>query len=263
MADRKVKELDLSIIIINYCTDDLILNLLRQLKTHAGVEIILVDNSPIETLSKRLPKRNDVHYYFTGKNLGFSGGNNYGLSRASGEWLFLLNSDTLVNTEDVLALLSETKKSKYLVSAPKLIQPDGKTQNNVGYFDSLFRNPINFLFARPRFLKCSEVRKTTEVELLTGAAMMIHDSVLQRVGLLDEKNFFMYFEDLDFSYRLKKAGIKVLYNPNMKITHFGGASSDQDTRQKNLNYRQGLNVYIRKHRGGLAKTLNSVFHFLS
>lgn len=263
MADRKEKNIELSIITINYQTDDLVINLVKKLVPRLGVEIIIVDNSSTNSLRLKIPKRSDVRYFFTGKNLGFSGGNNYGLSRARGEWLFLLNSDTLVSTEDALELLSETKKRKYLVSAPKLIQPDGKTQNNVGFFDSLFRNPLNFLFARPRFLKCSEVRKPTEVDALTGAAMMIHNSVFHQIGLLDEKNFFMYFEDLDFSYRLKKSGIKVLYNPNIKIIHFGGASSDQDTGQKNQNYQHGLDVYLKKHRGNLAKTLNDIFHFFS
>jgi len=263
MADQKEKKPELSIVIINYCTDDLVLNLLRKLNSRPGVEIILVDNSPVETLSKQLPKRNDVHYYFTGQNLGFSGGNNYGLARASGDWLFLLNSDTLVTTEQVLTLLSETKKSKYLASAPKLMQLDGKTQNNVGFFDSFFRNPINFIFIRPRFLNCGSTEKPTEVDLLTGAAMLVHSSVFCRVGRLDDKNFFMYFEDLDFSYRLYRAGIKVLYYPKVKIIHFGGASSDQDTRQKNKNYQHCLSVYLRENRGLLAVMLNNLFHFLS
>jgi len=263
MTDTREKNPELSIVIINYQTDDLVVNLVQKLVPRFGVEIIIVDNSPTDSLHHRLPKRSDVRYFFTGKNLGFSGGNNYGLSKASGEWSFLLNSDTLVTMEDVLELLSETKKQKYLVSAPKLTQPDGKTQNNVGFFDPFLRNPINFLFVRPRFLQCSKVHEFTEVDALTGAAMMIHSSVFRRVGLLDEKNFFMYFEDLDFSYRLKKTGIKVLFNPSIEVVHFGGASSDQDTRQKNQNYQQGLSVYLKKHRGILVLWLNKILHLLA
>ncbi|KKT31085.1 MAG: WsbD [Candidatus Collierbacteria bacterium GW2011_GWC2_44_18] len=254
---------ELSIITINYQTDDLVVNLVQKLVPRLGVEIIIVDNSPTDSLHHKLPKRSDVQYFFTGKNLGFSGGNNYGLSKARGEWLFLLNSDTLVSTEDVLKLLSETKKCKYLVSAPKLIQPDGKIQNNVGYLDSFFKHPLNYLFVRPRFLRCSSVKEPIQVDLLTGSAMLIHNSVFKQIGLLDEKNFFMYYEDIDFSYRLHQKGVSVLYDPDVRILHLGGASSDQDTRQKNKNYQHGLNIYLKKNRGSLALVLNRLFHFIS
>lgn len=263
MADRKEKTIELSIITINFKTDDLILDLLKKLKRHSGVEIIIVDNSPEDSLREKLPKRSDIKYLFAGKNLGFSGGNNLGLAEAKGEWLFLLNSDTLVSTRDILRLLSYTKKHKYLVAAPKLIQLDSKTQDNIGLFDSFFTNPINSIFARPRFLACRDIQKPVEADLLTGAAMLIHNSIFRNIGLLDDKNFFMYFEDLDFSYRLHQSKIKVLYYPDVKIIHFGGASSDQDARQKNKNYQQGLNTYLTKHRGVIINSINQFFHFLS
>jgi hypothetical protein len=263
MANRKEKEINLSIITINYQTDKLVTDLLTKLTPKVGVEILIVDNSPTDSLRDKLPKRTDIRYYFTGKNLGFSGGNNFGLARARGEWLLLLNSDMLVTSAELLRLLDHTKRQGCLISAPRLIQPDGQIQNNVGYFDSFFKHPLNYLFARPRFLKCSSVKEPTHVDLLTGAAMLIHDSVFKQIGLLDEKNFFMYYEDIDFSYRLHQKGIPVLYDPDVKIIHFGGASSDQDTRQKNRNYQHGLNVYLKKHRSSLAPVLNSLFHFFT
>jgi len=263
MAGRKEKEINLSIITINYQTDNLVIDLLKKLTPQVGVEILIVDNSPSDSLRARLPTRSDLKYFFVGKNLGFSGGNNFGLARARGEWLLLLNSDTLVTSAELLRLLERTRRQGCLVSAPRLIQPDGKIQDNVGYFDSFLQHSFNYLFARPRFLKCSEVTKPLEVDLLTGAAMLIHKSVFQKVGLLDDKNFFMYYEDIDFSYRLHQKGIPVLYDPDVKVIHFGGASSDQDTRQKNKNYQHGLSVYLKKHRGNLARTLNNIFHFLS
>ena len=93
--------------------------------------------------------------------------------------------------------------------------------------------------------------------------MLIHKSVFEKIGLLDDKKFFMYFEDIDFSYRLHKAGIKVLYCPKIKIIHLGGASSDQDTRQKNKNYQHGLQTYLNKHRGSVICWINNIFHCLS
>src|SRR3989344_5197474 len=108
MADRKEKNINLSIITINYQTDNMVIDLLKKLTPQVGLEIIIVDNSPSDTLRARLPKRNDLKYFFVGKNLGFSGGNNFGLARARGEWLLLLNSDTLVTSAELLRLLEHT-----------------------------------------------------------------------------------------------------------------------------------------------------------
>lgn len=259
---KNVIKTKLSIVIVNYKTDDLILDLLKGLKKDASIEIIIVDNSPQETLEKKLPTRSDLRYFYTGKNLGFSGGNNYGISRSKGEWLFLLNSDIKTNTEDINKLLRITAESGYVVSAPRLVQPDGQIQDNVGYFDSFFQNPINFIFARPRKINCSSIDKSLTVDYLTGAAMLIHKSVFEKAGFLDDKHFFMYFEDIDFSQRLNRTGFGVLYLPQIKITHFGGASSDQDSRQKKINYQSGLNTYLRLQRGLLIATINKILHVL-
>lgn len=257
------KDVKLSVIVVNYKTDDLILDLLRGISPNPLVEIMIVDNSPENTLEKKLPKRHNLLYHFADANLGFSGGNNLGISRAKGEWFFLLNSDTITSTKDILHLMNITIKNKFLVSCPKLIQPDGIVQNNVGDFNSFFKNPINYIFARPRLINCTNILTNTTVDLLTGAAMLIHKSVFEKVGFLDDKNFFMYFEDIDFSFRLHGAGIKVLFCPEVKIIHFGGASSDQDTRQKNINYQKGLQTYLTKNRGFLINTINNLFHFLA
>ena len=253
----------LSIVIVNYQTDGLVLDLLRGIKSNGLIEIILVDNSPKNTLEKKLPRREDLHYLFTGENLGFSGGNNLGISKARGEWLFLLNSDTVTNNSDILRLLKTTINEKYLVSCPKLIRPNGTVQNNIGYFDKFFTNPTNKIFARPRLINCTNISENTPVDLLTGTAMLIHKSVFEKIGYLDDKNFFMYFEDIDFSYRLYKTRIKALYCPGVKIIHLGGASSNQNSMQKNKNYQHGLQMYLKKHRGIVINYINNVFHLFS
>lgn len=264
MKDQiKSKDVKLSVIVVNYKTDDSILDLLRGISPNPSIETVIVDNSPENTLEKKLPKRHDLLYFFPDANLGFSRGNNFGISKSHGDWFFLLNSDTVTNTKDILRLLNETNKNKFLVSCPRLIQPGGVVQNNIGYFDRFFRNPINYIFARPRLINCTKISTNTTADLLTGAAMLIHKSVFEKVGLLDDKKFFMYFEDIDFSYRLYKAGMKILYCPSVSITHLGGASSDQDIRQKNKNYQHGLQTYLKKHRGALINWINNIFHFLS
>lgn len=262
MANREKENPRLSIITINYKTDDLILDLLKSLTPDPKIEIIIIDNSPENTLEKKLPIRNDLTYFFVNKNLGFSGGNNLGISKAKGEWVFLLNSDTKVNTSEILKMFDITVNNPVLVSTAKLIQPNGDTQNSVGFFDPVWINPANYVFGRPRLLICEDINEDTLVDYATGTNLMIHRSVFDKVGFLDDKNFFMYFEDVDFCFRLHREGIKILFIPEIKILHYGGASSDQNMRQKNVNYQNGLRSYLIKNRGRLIYFINSLFHFL-
>lgn len=261
MANREKENPILSIITINYKTDDLILDLLKGLIPDPKIELIVIDNSPQNTLEKKLPMRSDLVYFFANKNLGFSGGNNLGVSKAKGEWVFLLNSDTKVNTTDVLEMFDITINNPVLVSTAKLIQPNSEIQNNVGMFDPIWINPINYIFGRPRMLDCKNVHEDTLVDYATGTNIMVHKSVFDKIGYLDEKNYFMYFEDVDFCLRLHRESIKILFIPEVKILHYGGASSDKDIRQKNINYQDGLRSYLFKNRGLLIYYLNTLFHF--
>ena len=213
MANGEKENPRLSIITINYKTDDLILDLLKDLTPDPRIELIVVDNSPENTLEKKLNKREDLQYIFANKNLGFSGGNNLGISKSKGEWVLLLNSDTKVSTPDVLRMFDTTINNPVLVSTAKLIQPNGGIQNNVGMFDPIWINPINYIFARPRMLDCKNLHDDTLVDYATGTNLMIHKSVFEKIGFLDDKNYFMYFEDVDFSLRLHNLGIKILFIP--------------------------------------------------
>lgn len=256
MANREKEIAQVSVIILNYRTDQLVLDLLKSLGNKPEIEVIVVDNSPENTLENKL-KNFSGKYYFTGRNLGFSGGNNFGIKKASAPWILLLNSDTITTSEDILKLLVITKQKGAKVAAPKLVGKDGNVQNNVGFFDSFFKHPVNWLFVRPRFINCVQVGQEQEVDLLTGATMLIQKDVFGQVGFLDDKNYFMYFEDIDFSYRLHQKGIKVLYVPQVKITHFGGGSSDLDQKQKTNNYYTGLDNYLLKFRGRVIQLLNA------
>ena len=254
---------ELSVIILNYKTDQMVIDLIGGLIPDPRMEILVVDNSPENTLESKLSRRSDLSCFYTGSNSGYSGGNNYGIEKARGEWILILNSDTKTNTSDLLKLLEITKKNPVLVSTPRLIQPDGVIQDNVGFLDPIYINPTNAIFARPRFIKAEEIKENIFVDCLTGAAMLVHKTVFEKIGLLDDKKFFMYFEDMDFSQRLKRAGIKVLYIPSVSIIHYGGASSDQDSRQKNINYQNGLKTYLKKHRGRFITFINEKLHLLS
>jgi GT2 family glycosyltransferase len=86
--------------------------------------------------------------------------------------------------------------------------------------------------------------------------------VFEKAGYLDEENYFMYFEDIDWSYQMYKNNIKILYVPQVKIIHYGGESSKKDPDKKNAYYEKGLKTYLKKNRGWLIMKLNSFVHIL-
>jgi GT2 family glycosyltransferase len=249
---------EISIIVINYNTDELVLNLLNLLDT-SRFELIVIDNSDKKTLEDKLNHYKNTRYYFMGQNLGFGRAANYGASIASTEWLFFLNSDTKGTVEQIESLLEITKKYKAQVAAPQLIS-QGHVENTVGIFDSFLRNPLNHLFGRPHFADCSKVKKPTFFHLATAGALLIQRQIFENKGAFD-RDFFMYFEDIDLSLRLHKNNIPVLYVPEVKIEHTGGASS-KDSTIKNDMYKQSLNTYLQKNKGSFIATINSIFNNL-
>lgn len=258
MAILQTKTPKASIIIVNYHTDQLVLDLLAKVGDCDEIEIILIDNSSTPSIQSKLPKFQSLVYLFQNKNRGFSGGNNMGIKRAKGEWVFLLNSDTLTSGKDILKLVQNCEHEGASAGAPRLVNDDGTLQQSVGYFDAPHKGAVNWLLARPRFVDISG-NENTRVDFATGAALLIKKSLVEKVGLLDEKSFFMYFEDIDFCYRLFREKISILYVPSIKITHFGGKSADQNVQQKNANYTNARNAYIKKHRGSFVLFLNNVF----
>jgi len=249
----------LSIVILNYKTDEMTYRLVKKLQDDE-IEIILVDKRSSENPKTKVAELSHVRYPDPGTNLGFAGGVNYGIAQSRGEWIMLLNSDADTDVQTIKTLLNKCQTANMKVAAPRLAGNDGTIETNVGLFSGLFEHPINWLFLRPRFVLPTV---DTKVHTATGGALLIHKSIIQTVGLLDEKNFFMYFEDMDYSYRLHRKGVSILYVPTCVIKHIGGGSSDKNPTQKKQSYLTSLDRYLLKHRGPFVLWLNKVFHFLS
>jgi GT2 family glycosyltransferase len=247
-----------SIIILNYKTNDLVLQLIQKLSPADNWHIIVVDNSPDTDIQHNIPPQ--VQYMSTGKNLGYAGGNNVGIKASKGEWVLIANSDIEISIDQINTLVKEAENNNSSIVAPLLISKDGSKQQSAGYFDSFFANPVNSIFARPRFIAPIN-NENMHVDLVTGACILVKKHVFDTIGMFDDKTYFMYFEDIDWSLRLKKEGIPILYVPSVRVIHYGGASSDQDARQKNTNYQQGLKNYIRKHRGVIIEKINELCGF--
>ena len=245
-----------SMIVVNYHTPDLVLHMMSTLYG-SSLEMVIVDNSPTLELEKELAKYPKAIYVKNERNLGFAGGVNTGLKVANGEWLYLLNTDANTTPSDVLALMHTTQEHHALVAAPQLVKDDGSIEKNIGYFSSSLSHMLDWLLARPRFIDPHLLSIPTNVDVATGGALLVHKSVFDQIGLFDEKNFFMYFEDIDFSLRLHANKVSILYIPTVQVRHSGGGSSDQDPTIKTQNYQTSLYAYVLKHRGPFIAWLNT------
>jgi len=243
-------------IVVNYHTPDLVLHMMSTLYG-SSLEMVIVDNSPTLELEKGLSRYPKAIYVKNERNLGFAGGVNAGLKVANGEWIYLLNTDAQTTPIDVLTLVHAAQEHHALVAAPQLVRDDGSIERNVGYFSGSISHVLDWLLARPRFADPHPITIPTNVDVATGGALLVHKSVFDQIGFFDEKHFFMYFEDIDFSLRLNSNRISILYVPAIKVRHSGGGSSDQDPTIKTRNYQTSLYAYVLKNRGPFVAWLNT------
>lgn len=226
-----------SVIIINYNTKDVTLNCLKSLIKHTkGVEyeVIVVDNGSAEKFLIPNFRSLNVRLIRSKRNLGFAGGNNLGIRKARGEYILLLNSDTIIDSNVVGEMTGWMDRHREVgVATCKLKNPDGTVQGTGGYFPTLLRvfswmsiediPGVDRIIA-PFHPKPGHYAEQKDLDWVTGAYMFIRRRVIEEVGSLDT-DYFMYTEDTDFCYRAKKAGWKVKYLPRWSIVHLGGASS--------------------------------------
>ncbi len=213
--------MDVSIIIVNYNTKRLTLQCIESIfksRPKARYEIIVVDNASRQ--KPQLPKRNNLYLIENQENLGLAKAVNQGIKEAKGRYILLLNSDTKVKKGVIDKLLEFANKTPDAgVVAPKLINPDGSPQ------PSVFNLPTIWRAFCPRALEkhLPSGNKPIVVESPVMAAYLITPRAIKEVGLLDEK-YFLYFEDHDYSRRVKQAGLRIYYLPTAKVIHQHGAS---------------------------------------
>lgn len=262
--------LDASIIIVNYNTRDLTIDCIESIKRETvdlEYEIIVVDNNSDDDSVNRI-KNNfaDVIVISLTENLGFGKANNIGASNATGEYLFLLNSDTkLINNAVgiLVKFMRGSELSKIGACGGNLYKIDGTP--NFSY--SLeFPSVKNIFYYRSGLIKLLE-RETfnftnyvKEVALIIGADLLIRRDLFDQLEGFDPQ-FFMYIEDGDLQYRLHKMGYKIYSVPEAKIYHLQGASSNSYSKLKMeiKSYR----IYLRKHNNLISLHLFNLIELLS
>jgi O-antigen biosynthesis protein len=264
----------LSVIIVNYNVKYFLEQcLLSVFKASQGIEmeVYVVDNNSVDgsvaTIRERFPQ---VKLIENKENLGFSKANNQAAKLATGEYILLLNPDTIVeeNTfRTTLAFMDEHTdggglgvkmvdgKGKFLPESKRGLPTPATAFYKVFGLARVF--PRSKVFGKYH-LGFLDQEKIHEVDILSGAFMMLRKSVLDKTGLLDE-DFFMYGEDIDLSYRITKAGFKNFYFPETRIIHYKGES----TKKGSLNYvfvfYNAMIIFARKH---FSKQNARLFSFL-
>lgn len=247
--------MDLSIIIVNFNTKNLLENCLssvyQSLKdSKLSFEVTVVDNGSTDSSPEMIRhKFCKVKMIKNKENVGYGRANNQALRQSRGEYLLLLNSDTEVIGEGIERLLTFMKENKKAdVVGGKLFNQDKTPQASCGPFYSL---PICFLML---FLKGDRLQITRwsplrvrEVDWVSGACLMAKRKVFEQASF-DEK-IFMYMDEIEFLYRANRHGLRVFFYPQAEFVHVGAASS-RERKTPVLNIYRGLLYFYQKHHFG-------------
>lgn len=237
--------MDVSIIIVNYNTSQLIVNCIESIKekTHSlTYEIIVVDNhSPNDTLDN-LDGIDGVRLINAEDNLGFGRANNIGAKYASGNYLFFLNPDTLL-VNNAIEVLFSFLESRTDVGAcgGNLLDSDNKPTHSFRRKMPSISNEIDMAFKHcfsriiyGRNIQFNYTGNPLKVAYITGADLMIPKFVWDKVGGFSD-DFFMYYEETELQLRIKKEGYKIVSVPGAEITHLEGKSFDiNEAREKRI-----------------------------
>ncbi len=246
----------LSIITINYNSSENTIKLLESLKnqTDKDFEVVVVDNNShdVEKLMDYQTSETNIIYIKNDRNLGYSGGNNTGIRKAlqnGASWVLLLNNDTWVEDTFIGRLKA--------VLDPSAGSGQGGREGIVGLaLDEgnkvAYAGQIQWLKPTLIHLPTSQVGNTKSVDksYAIGGAMLIHKSVFDKIGLLDE-NYFLYFEDADFCQKARKARIPISFLSEIKISHSVSASTKKLGSSLLLRYHYRNALYFNLKNGPL------------
>jgi GT2 family glycosyltransferase len=255
--------MDLSIVILNYNTRELLRGCLRSLEQAdsggRSIEVLVVDNASsdgsADMVEAEFPSVTSIR---SPRNGGFAYGNNLALARCQGDAVLVLNPDALLPRDGIPRLLERLAAHPEAgIIGPKLLRPDGSMHlacrrsfptpptafYRVSGLSRLFpRSPV---FGRYNLTFVDE-NQAMEVDSVCGACMLLRREVIDRIGLLDER-FFMYGEDLDWCMRARDAGWTVRYEPDIVVQHQHGAASRQRPLRTTVHFFRAMDLFYRKH----------------
>ncbi len=249
----------LSIVTLNYKTPgvtseciDSVQQILKEEFENGVLEHIIVDNHSQDNSFKKIKshisdkKYKGVFAYESPVNGGFGAGNNFGVKNAKGENILFLNSDTIIEDKGIMKMLSFLEDNKNAgVIGGQLKNKDGTPQVAGWKFYSII-NVFFLLLGFERFGLISSVSDNIKkVDWVTGGCFMIKKNIFEKIGEFDEK-IFMYTEDMELCYRVKKSGFDTYLYPNISIIHLSQRSSNRSFAIVNIY--KGILYFYKKHK---------------
>lgn len=259
--------MDLSIVIVNYCTYSLTKQTIESIinKDHPFTyEIYLIDNASYDNSLEKLKKDFSIQInsgliklILNKKNMGFAFANNLAIKKSDSKYILLLNSDTIVNDNSIENCLKYIEKDSNIGALGcKITLPDGSLdkacKRSFPDIKSSFYRIIGLSHIFPKSKRFGKYNLNYlnengiyDVDCLSGAFMLVRSKTIEQVGLLDEK-FFMYGEDIDWCYRIKKSGWKIIYYGDAQIIHYKGTRKKQENKII-YEFYKSMHIYYNEH----------------
>jgi N-acetylglucosaminyl-diphospho-decaprenol L-rhamnosyltransferase len=227
-------------VVVNFESGSLLLDCVRSLLADdsAGApEIVVVDNGSADgSVATLLTAHRDVTVVDPGRNLGYAGGANRGIAATTAPVVAVSNADLVVEPGTAAAMLARLDAEPDLAAVgPALFNPDGSqypsARSHASSVDAVGHAVLGRLFPRNRFTRRyrqldARWDRRRDVDWVSGALMFLRRSALDSIGGWDER-YFMYMEDFDLCWRLRRLGWRVAYEPSARVTHVQGASTSR------------------------------------
>ncbi|MFA6355980.1 MAG: glycosyltransferase family 2 protein [Candidatus Omnitrophota bacterium] len=262
--------MDLSVVIVNWNAENYLKRCLESVyacNKGLSIEVFVVDNNSSDGSVRMI--RSDfpqVKLLENKDNPGFGAANNRALKACTGEFVLILNPDTEVRDGAVGKMTGFLRADPDAGAAgAKLLNADGSVQMTCArnypdlateffWLTTLVRRFPKNRAAGRYLMSYWDHNDRREVDCLSGACIMARSKVLKDIGFFDE-DYFMYGEDVDLCYRIKKAGWHIWYLPEAEIVHYGGGSTNRIAEKAAIYDRIAISLFFRKHYGALTAAL--------
>ena len=261
-----------SFIIVNYNTKDLLRKLLNSLEKYfKGEEILVVDNASSDGSPDMVSRESPyVHLIANKENIGFARANNQAMEIAKGDVFVLINSDAELIDDSLNQAVSLVRSNKdYGLAGCKLLNSDTSTQVSVGRFPGIayaFLSNTGLGLVLPSGLRGKmlagryfDYTGQSEVDWVMGACLILRKDVYLKVGGLNT-DYFMFGEDMEWCYRIQKAGYRIIYTPTARVMHHfnksGTSGAEKRYELMYKNYYSFCNTYLGRVRSNVIRILN-------
>ena len=252
----------LSVVIVNYNVkhflEQCLYSVCRAAEKVQSAEVIVVDNASsdgsVEYISNRFP---DIRLIASNENLGFARANNLAMRESKGEYVLLLNPDTIVAETTFLHFVDFMDKhpdagacGAYMLHTDGTFALESRRGLPTPFVAFCKMSGLTSLFPKSKifgryYMRYLNETKVNPIEIVSGAFMFMRREALDKVGLLDE-NFFMYGEDIDLSYRILKGGYRNYFIPS-PILHYKGESTKKSSYRYTHTFYQAMQLFFKKH----------------